>query len=89
VTVADPAAEHDVADGTKSGDLGHGSDGTNAERITVGLPKRMAATDGKHSDASIYSVSRHDAKHLAAGPNLAQHLAGSVILGSKHSHLPA
>jgi hypothetical protein len=89
VTVADPAAEHDVADSSESGDLRYRSYRSNAERIALRVPQRMAATDGQHSDSGVHSVGRHDTKHLAAGPNLTQHSARSAIFRAEYSHLAA
>jgi hypothetical protein len=89
VTVADPAAEHDVTDGGKSGDLGHRSYRPNAERIALRVSQRMAATDRQHSDSGVHGVGRHDTEHLAAGPNLTQRSAGSAILRADYSHLAA
>ena len=86
---ADPATEHDVADSRKGGDFGHGPYGTNTERIAVGVPKGVTATDGQHPNAGVHSVSRHDAKDVAAGPNFTQHIAGSAIFGAEYSHLAA
>jgi hypothetical protein len=85
----DSAAEHDVTDGRQSGDLRYRLDGSNAKRVALGVLERMAATNGQHSDSGVHNVSRHDTKHVAAGPNLAQHFAGLAILGAEHPHLAA
>ena len=86
---ADPAAEHDVTDGGKCGDLRYRLLGTNAKRIMLGVAERMAAINGQHSDSGVHSVSWHDAKNIAAGPNITQHFAGSAILSADHPHLAA
>ena len=89
MTLANPAAEHDVTDGSESGHLGHPAYRTNAERIAIRIPKRMAAPDSEDPNAGVHSVSRHDAEHVAAGPNLTQHLARPAILGAEYPHLAA
>jgi hypothetical protein len=49
----------------------------------------MATTDRQDSDSGVHSISGHNTKDVAASPNLAQHIAGSAILGSEHSYLAA
>jgi hypothetical protein len=87
--LANPAAEHDVTDDSEGCHLGHRTYRTNAERIALRIPKRIAAPDCEDPNAGVDSVSWHNAEHIAAGPNLTQHLARPAILGADYPHLAA
>jgi hypothetical protein len=86
VAGADPPAQHDVTDGGQRRDLRYRSLGANAERIALGVFQRIVAINGQYTDASVHSVSRYDAKHVAAPSNLTQYFAGSTIFGTDHLH---
>ena len=46
----------------------------------------MPAAHGQRPDSGVDRMGRHDAQHVAAGPDLAQHLARGAILEADHAH---
>ncbi len=85
--VADPAPQHDVANGGDRGDFRHRVHGPRMERIALRFSERMAAADRQHAHSRIHSAGRDETEHVRVAPHRTQHIIWPPVPGGENSHL--